>query len=133
MQQTVSLKETAREIFAEALEAVDAGRALKQAVSIEGNLLRVFESSFDLNRFERIVAVSIGKAGPALARALSDCLGERLKAGVLAGPVSEVQLPRIWQTFVGGHPVPNYESFAAARAAIDMLTPENVASTLVIF
>jgi hydroxypyruvate reductase len=133
MQQTVSLKESARKIFAEALEAVDAGRALKQAVSIEGNLLRVFESSFNLNRFERIVAVSIGKAGPALAQALSDLLGERLKAGVLAGPVSEVHLPRIWQRFAGGHPVPNYESFAAARAAIEMLTPENVASTLVIF
>jgi hydroxypyruvate reductase len=133
MQQIVNLKETAREIFAEALGAVDAGRALKRAVRIEGNLLRVFESSFDLNHFQRIVSVSIGKAGPTLAHALSDSLGGRLTAGVLAGPIAETQMPAVWQTFAGGHPAPNEESFAAAQTAVEMLKREDASSTLVIF
>src|SRR6266404_3096800 len=133
MQQIVNLKETAREIFAEALEAVDAGRALKRAVRIEGTVLRVFESSFDLNHFQRVVSVSIGKAGPTLAHALSESLGGRLTAGVLAGPIAETQLPAVWQTFAGGHPAPNEESFAAARTAVEMLKREDASSTLVIF
>jgi glycerate 2-kinase len=133
MQQIVNLKETAREIFAEALGAVDAGRALKRAVRINGNLLRVFDSSFDLNHFQRVVSVSIGKAGPTLAHALSDILGGRLTAGVLAGPIAEPQLPAVWQTFAGGHPAPNEESFAAAQTAVEMLKREDASSTLVIF
>lgn len=128
-----NLKETAREIFRDALRAVDAGRSLKNAVRVENNRLQLGEKNFDLGCVSDIYAVALGKAALVSAESLDAILGEKLTAGVVSAPTSETSLPSRWQAFTGGHPVPNEASFNSARAALDLLRNADKKSALVIF
>ncbi len=42
-------------------------------------------------------------------------------AGVLIAPDQPVELPKEFAFYRGGHPLPDEEPFAAARAALDLL------------
>ncbi len=75
-----------------------------------------------MSSFKQIFVVALGKAaGPML-----DVLLNRMKRRRgLHGICCSNQLPRRkdrrFQFFEGGHPVPNEDSFAAARAALTLL------------
>ena len=79
-------------------------------------------ASIDLSAYKRIFVIAIGKAaGPMLQTLL-----ERMKRRKgLRGICCTNQLPtaRNWRFryFEGGHPLPNEDSFAAARAALALL------------
>jgi len=116
------LRRDAREIFDSALDAVDARRAVLEAVRVEGASLRVCGAGFDLGRAgSRVYSVALGKAGARMAAALDERLGARLARGVVSAPEPQFKLPDRWQTYAGGHPLPNRESFEAARAALELL------------
>lgn len=133
MNKAIELRHAAREIFAEALRGVDAGRALRAAVQLTGTRLTVVDCEFELNAYTRIYAVAIGKAGRVLAAALSDVLGAGLTRGIVSAPESPVALPAQWQAFTGGHPLPDEASLAAGRAARALLAMANAPDTLVLF
>src|SRR2546423_4939968 len=133
MNDASDLKRVGRAIFNEALRAVDAGRAVREAARLNGARLTIVDREFDLNACARVCAVAIGKAGRAMARALSDALGARLTRGVVSAPHAHESLPDQWQVFTGGHPLPNDESLAAARAAREMLRAMDAPDTFVIF
>jgi hydroxypyruvate reductase len=119
---------------------------MRRAVRLNGELLSINETSFDLTSRRSIYAVAIGKAAHAMAAPLDELLGHRLTAGVLAGlsqdePRAESllaapaasRLSKRWRVFAGGHPLPNEESLAAARAAFDLLSRAEAERALVIF
>jgi hydroxypyruvate reductase len=54
-----------------------------------------------------------------MALGLDDALGEKLTAGVIVSSTSHDS--NRWQSFLGGHPLPNEASLAAARAAFALL------------
>src|SRR3954466_4039952 len=135
MQNLIELRTAAREIFAETLRAVDPFEALVKQVSIRGSVLKAGEDATDLAG-RNIYSVAIGKAAVRMAAALDKVLGSRLSAGVVssnAAGFAQTQLSSQWQRFDGGHPAPNEESLAAARAAVAMLERANEESALVIF
>ncbi|HYY41192.1 MAG TPA: DUF4147 domain-containing protein, partial [Pyrinomonadaceae bacterium] len=74
-----------------------------------------------------------GKAAGAMASALDDVLGARLRRGVVSAPPLSVPLPARWQVFAGGHPLPNEASLAAGRAARALLRQADRADALVLF
>jgi glycerate 2-kinase len=116
------LRRDAREIFNWALEAVDARRAVLAAVRSEGPRLSVCGAEFDLGpRGGRIYSVALGKAGREMAAALDERLGERLTAGIVSAQSSAAALSEKWRAYAGGHPLPNRESYEAARAALALL------------
>src|SRR6202012_94877 len=87
----------------------------------------------DLAAYKRIFVVAIGKA----ACPLLDTLLERMKRPKgLRGICCSNQMPprRNWRFryFAGGHPLPNEDSFAAARATLALLRKAR-RDTLVIF
>ncbi|HYX42190.1 MAG TPA: DUF4147 domain-containing protein, partial [Pyrinomonadaceae bacterium] len=128
-----NLKQSAREIFAAALRGLDAGRAVREAMRLEGARLTVVDHDFDLNSFSNIYSVAIGKAARAMASALSDVLGARLKRGVVSAAQTSEPLSAQWQVFAGGHPLPDEASLAAGRAARMLLSSANAADALIIF
>lgn len=146
--QLSQLRVAALEIFHAALLSADAGQAVRRAVRLDGHLLNVCETAINLTtRPEAIYAIAIGKAAHAMASALAGILGTRLTAGLLAG-VSHEQaseelacptaadsssLDERWSIFAGGHPLPNQESMAAARAAFEMLRRADEERALVLF
>jgi hydroxypyruvate reductase len=123
-----SLHATASEIFTGAIAACNIASAFDRRIRFEGNTLHRLipdgsgPASINLSDYKKILVIAIGKvAGPML-----DTLLDRMPRRMgLRGICCSNQLPkcRNWRFryFEGGHPVPNEESFAAARAALVML------------
>ena len=142
------LRLAAREIFNEALRAVDAGAAVRGSVQVEDSRLIVCDNTIDLAIQRPIYAVAVGKAGCAMASAMSEILGERLTAGVISSNtpgygtptrrsserVEATQVTNLRYTvFQGGHPEPNEQSLAAAQACFQLMQRADNERALVIF
>jgi hydroxypyruvate reductase len=123
-----TLHASATEIFTDALAACNIASAFDRRMRFEGSLLRRLipdgsgPAAIDLSSYKRVFVIALGKAaGPML-----NTLLERMKRRKgLRGICCSNQLPkkRNWRFryFEGGHPLPNEDSFAAARAALAML------------
>ncbi|HJD21174.1 MAG TPA: glycerate kinase [Candidatus Gemmiger faecigallinarum] len=70
----------------------------------------------------RVLLVAAGKAAWQMARAASNCLGDRLFAGVVVTKYGHVkgELPRC-ACFEAGHPVPDENGFAATGRALELV------------
>jgi glycerate 2-kinase len=123
-----SLHTTATEIFTGALNACSIGSAFDRRIRFEGNTLHRLlpdgsgPATIDLASYKRIFVIALGKA----ASPMLDILLDRMKRRKgLRGICCSNQLPRSrnwrFRYFEGGHPVPNEDSFAAARATLAML------------
>ena len=116
------MKHVAQEIFRETLAALDIRAALERNLEPEGNTILCGSAKVDLHDFRDVVAIAYGKASFAMAEALSDLLPPELPCdGILVTPAAPPRQLSGWETFVGGHPAPNAESFAAGRAILDRL------------
>ena len=128
------LRSAAREIFDDALAAVDARRAVLETVEFDGATLHVGDARFKLSGdTPRVYSVALGKAAAAMASALDERLGQALAGGVLSSPRSDFKLSERWRVYEGGHPLPNAESVEAARAAFELLRAADGPGALVVF
>ena len=135
MPELLQLRMAAREIFDEAQRAIDPHAAMLTSIRREGSQMHVQDISIDISN-RRIYSVAIGKAAPKMAAALDDAFGEDFTSGVVtssATTLSQVKLSPNWQQFPGGHPEPNDQSLAAARASFDLLDRANEERALIIF
>lgn len=118
----------AKEIFLGALKICDIVSSFDRRLRFEGDALHRLtadggsSSVIDMDCFKDIFVIALGKAaGPML-----DALLDRMKRRTgLHGIYCSNQPTRIkhdrFQFFDDGHPVPNEDSFAAARAALTLL------------
>ena len=123
-----TLHATATEIFTGAIAACDIASAFDRRIQVEGNVLyRLLPDgsgpdTIDLSDYKKIFVIALGKAAVPMLEVLLDRVKRRKG---LRGICCSNQLPRnrSWRFryFEGGHPVPNEDSFAAARAALNML------------
>lgn len=136
MPNLAQLRLAAREIFEEALSAVDPGAAVRHAVHLDGSQLTIGNATVDLaNR--SVYSVAIGKAAFKMALSLEQALGDSLTSGILSGPqpagLSELKLSERWRIHQGGHPLPNETSLRAATAACELMSRANEERALIIF
>lgn len=130
--EVANLRQTARELFDIALRAADARQAVKTSITLKDTHLKICDTHYDsLNK--DVCVIAIGKAAPAMALGLTEVLGNRISAGVLSGPLSQLTLDSRWQQFSGGHPLPNEQSLCAAEASFTLLKKANQQHALVIF
>ena len=123
-----AMHSAATEIFTGALKACDINSAFDRRLRFDGDTLHRLmpdgsgPATIDLSAYKRIFVVALGKAaGPML-----EILLQRMKRRKgLRGICASNQLPtsRNWRFryFESGHPVPNEDSFAAARAALALV------------
>jgi hydroxypyruvate reductase len=135
-----ALHATATDIFTGAIKACSIETAFDRRIRFEGNILHRLipdgsgPASIDIYSYNKIIVIALGKAaGPML-----DVFLDRMKRREgLRGICCSNQLPayRSWRFryFEGGHPLPNEESFAGARAALAMLLKKARKDTLVFF
>jgi glycerate 2-kinase len=127
------VKKTAEHVFRRTLAAIDIPSALARRMDRRGSLISAGGAAVDLGEFREIVAIAFGKAGNAMALGLTEVLGpEFLPDGILVVPVPRLQPLLGWKTFVGGHPLPTADSFAAGKAILERLARCDE-STLVFF
>ena len=116
------LKQLARRIFHETLAAIDIPLAMQRKLVREGSLLRCGAAAIDLSQFERVRVVAIGKAAHAMLDGLRACLPRDFSfAGIASAPVRPAKPHSGIQYFIGGHPIPNEDSWNAAKAILEML------------
>jgi hydroxypyruvate reductase len=122
------LHDSATEIFTGALAACNIASAFDRRLRFEGNILHRLmpdgsgPAEINLSQYKRILVIALGKA----ASPMLEVLLERMKRRKgLRGICCSKRLPakRNWRFryFEGGHPVPNEDSFAAARAVLALL------------
>ncbi|MCR5566219.1 MAG: glycerate kinase [Clostridiales bacterium] len=103
------LREHADQIVREAIAAVQPDAAVRRA--LEG---RKFPG--------RVLLVAAGKAAWQMAKAASDCLGDRIENGVVVTKYDHVMGPIAnFSCFEAGHPVPDENSFKGTQAALDLV------------
>ena len=123
-----SLHAQATAIFTQALEACNIGSAFDRRIRFEGQTMhRLLPDGsgpdvINLASYKRIFVIALGKVAAPM---LETLLARMSRRQGLRGICCSNQLPksRNWRFryFEGGHPAPNEESIAAARAALAML------------
>jgi glycerate 2-kinase len=127
------LKQLARRIFHETLAAIDIPLTMQRKLVREGSLLRCGQAAFDLSQFKKVRVVAIGKAAHAMLDGLTASLPRDFSfAGIASAPVAPAKPHPGIQYFIGGHPIPNVDSWNAAKAIVEMLAACD-SQTLVFF
>jgi glycerate 2-kinase len=95
------------------------------ASSIPAAFDRLNWGPLSLERYARIFAVAVGKAALPMLDALRAHLPHRLAGGICCAPLLPEQRIDGIDYFTGGHPLPNEDSFASARRALQLLRETN--------
>ena len=124
------MKRIARQIFDHAMRESGISHAFARHVSCERGVLRICEDLYDLNSYNRILVIAIGKAAHTMLAALNQQCGERFE-GIVAGSVEPQFQFRGFRYFHGGHPLPNAESIRAAEAMLKSANAQNESSLVI--
>jgi glycerate 2-kinase len=127
------LKQLARQIFHETLAAIDIPATMQRKLQRRGTRIVCGEKTLDLKDFGKIRVVALGKAAHAMVEGLALALAPFVGfEGIVAAPsVPKRAVPGL-KYFAAGHPVPNGESWKAAKAILALLKKCNE-KTLVFF
>jgi glycerate 2-kinase len=115
-----SLPDTARKVFEAAVRDARADRLVRKGVRRQGSKLIIQGRGFDLNSYERVFLIAIGKAAPFMADSLANILGGRLTEGIavcLRG--QKLSSPKVVY-LPAAHPLPDERSIRAARRIISL-------------
>jgi glycerate 2-kinase len=116
------LKQLARRIFQETLAAIDIPATMQRKLRRDGSLLHCGSVAVDLRAFRSVRAVAIGKAAHAMVDGLASILPAEVSFdGIVSAPAIAKHPLRNMKYFVGGHPVPNAESWKAAEVILALL------------
>ncbi len=115
-------KEIARRIFRQTLASIDIPRVMERKLLREGSRLILPDAAINFSQTEKVHVVAIGKAAHAMVTGLEGILpaGTRVSGIVVAPVAPERRVPGM-EYFVGGHPVPNAESWKSAEAILRLL------------
>ena len=117
------LKQFALRVFRETLAAIDIPASMRRKLGRAGSRIFVNGVPIDLAAFDRICAVSIGKASMGMARGLAETLSPDFRAeGIVVAPTAASGLPAGMRGIIAGHPVPDRGSFEAGRTILDLLS-----------
>ena len=114
----MQLRQDAKRIWQQAICAVQPDSAVRRALQ---------QAKFS----GAVYLVAIGKAAWSMANAAQDALGEKITDGVVItkyghaqGPIGDLQI------FEAAHPVPDENSYRAAKAAMELVRPLGEADTV---
>ena len=123
-----ALHTAATEIFTGALNACNIGSAFDRRLRFEGNTLQRLmpdgsgPATINLSAYKRIFVIAIGKAAEPMLETLLDRMKRRKGLrGICCTNVVPAKRNWHFRYFEGGHPLPNEDSFSAARAVLALL------------
>ncbi len=129
----------AASVFEHALAACDIDRAFGRHMRLDGHILTHNLNSsepprsIDFDRYKRVFVIAFGKASASMLNALMRHIPPDCDVrGVCSCPERPSTRHRHFNYYLGGHPLPNRDSFAAARDALDLLRKAKK-DTLVIY
>jgi hydroxypyruvate reductase len=116
-------KQLAREVFLRTLNSIDIPAAMAQKIEFAGNRVALPGGAFELPDGAQFRIVAIGKAAHAMTAGLVALApkGTEFRGMVTAPTVPAKPLPGV-DYFVGGHPIPNRDSWRSAEAMLRFLS-----------
>ncbi len=114
------MRELARRTFDHALAECSIPKAMQRHLELRDDQLRIGHDLYDLHSFATINVISIGKAAHSMAQALTE-LVDRVLRGIISCPSAPAAQVFGFRYFIGGHPMPNQDSFRAAEAILKLL------------
>ncbi len=127
------MRDRGREMFDRALLECSLPHAFSRHVTYDDGQLRIGDHTYDLEGFERVQVVSMGKAGHTMAETLTNIVGRGL-GGIIDCPNMPPAQLFGFRYFIGGHPLPNQESMRAGDAMLRLvagLSPQTLALFLI--
>ena len=141
------------EIMTSALRSVDPAEAVRRHLQRDGSILQVGDQAYDLDRFQHVILVGVGKAGVPMATAAAAVLGERLTSGIIVvklghttvstwqvrcgrggdAPLiaAHTPLPITVEVIEAGHPVPNQAGLIAAQRVQSLVSGLSVTDLVI--
>jgi glycerate 2-kinase len=122
-----------RKLIAAGLQAADPYQALLRAVSLRRSSLHIGRRTYDLTRYDRVVAVGAGKASARMAQALEHVLGNKLEGGLVVVKYGYSQPTEKIAIAEAGHPIPDragLEATTQLRAMLAGLTSRDLVIVL---
>jgi glycerate 2-kinase len=109
-------------ILSASLQAVDPIAAVKRHMSLDGDLLRIGERTYDLSQYRNIYVIGGGKASGAMAKAVEEVLGRHLTGGVINTKYGYLSDTKVVKINEAGHPIPDAEGMAGAAQMLNLAT-----------
>lgn len=109
-----------QQILSACIDAVEPGNAIRRFVNREKNLLFIDNQKYDLDEFDNVTVLGLGKATEAMSLALLDVLGSYPSRGLLIPKQAFASPTNGFTVLPGGHPVPTEASVRAGNAAFDL-------------
>ncbi|NIM16604.1 MAG: DUF4147 domain-containing protein, partial [Candidatus Aminicenantes bacterium] len=110
------INDVLEKIIYHALAKVDPCRLVPDNLRLEGNRLYIKDQWFDLDRFDKVHAVGVGKGAPFLFEGLDSVLGSRIDGGVIVSLEDHAFNHDRVKFYAGSHPLPDQRSLAAGKA-----------------
>jgi len=105
---TTPVRRDALDIIEAGLQAVDTAATIRNRVRLDGNMLSIGTSTYDLTAYRHVYVFGFGKASCQATVALECLLGDRLHAGISIGTRSGVcQTIKVCEA---SHPLPSPEN-----------------------
>lgn len=114
------MRRRALAMFEHALAECSVPGAFARNLRFDGGQLHAAAHGYKLDAFPQLAVVSMGKAGHAMAEALSHIVPIGL-TGIVACPAKPASPLAGFEYFYGGHPLPNEDSLRAGDAIFELL------------
>ena len=116
---TTKLRQQALSIIEAGLRAVDTTQVVRSSVKLNGSVLTIQKKRYDLNKYDRVFVIGIGKASHDAAAELERILKARIKGGLVIdtkqGSLKQIEYVR------GTHPLPSAKNVRTTAKIVDML------------
>jgi glycerate 2-kinase len=117
----MDLKNTARDIFLEAVRAADPAECIRNTVSLADDTLIIGDTAYTSTSFPKIIVIGGGKASARMGQALEEILGNRISGGWINTKYGHAVPLEHMTVHECGHPVPDEQGVFGTRHIIDLL------------
>jgi glycerate 2-kinase len=106
-----------------AVDAADAGNAIRRHVRLDGDVLRADDLTYRMNRFRRIFVIGAGKATAKMAESTEKMLGDKITGGLVIIPDYLRSLPKSDRIRYspGSHPIPSRKNVEGVADMLDLV------------
>lgn len=112
---TEKRNQAATEIFNAGLNAVEPGAAIRRYCRLNDDIFIVDGKTYDLDLFENILVLGVGKAGASMAKAIEEILTHRITEGLIIVKYDHLEILETIRLKEAGHPVPDQNGFEGAQ------------------
>ena len=104
-----------------ALDVINPEKIIRKKVLLKDNYLIINNLSFDIDSFNNIYVISVGKASILMYSGIQQILGSKINQGLIISPYSSNLSFNDVEIFISDHPIPSKKSIIASKKIIDLV------------